>query len=191
MMELQTCRLRTERTGMIAGRISGKMAGAIVSAVLLGMSAAAVALDSPMPRATPQQNTQNGAGQQQGQQQPCPAQKGQSNSSKQANGAGKSSGNSSSGANAKPCNNKPAPLFGGALSIKQSHQSTDSTALGFNGVDPNGQVQKAFVDASPSSDSQQKAQDMTSYRPSAAELAKFQHDGGLPVATPPPNPGQQ
>jgi len=126
--------------------------------------------------------------QQQSQQKPCPKGQSGSNNQNKSSGnnssSGSSSGNGSSGSKNDPCakqGNKPAPLFGGSLGIKTSHQSTDSTALGFNGVDPNGQVQQAFLNASPSDSALQKAQAMASYAPSAADLASFEHSGGLTV----------
>ena len=127
--------------------------------------------------------------QQQGQQ-PCPAkgqqkngQTGQPNQQNNANGNGSNNGQQNKNCN----NNQPAPLFGGALTIKKSSQSTDSTALGFNGLDPNGQVQSAFLNASPSGDSEQKAQAMTNYRPTLVDLAVFQKTGGLTQASPTTN----
>ncbi|HEY5381646.1 MAG TPA: hypothetical protein VIJ65_05285 [Acidobacteriaceae bacterium] len=129
---------------------------------------------------SPQQGSQPGS-------QPC-----KTGQTKQ--GANGSSSNKANGANngcgAKPAK-KPAPLFGGSLSIKKSTQSTDSTALGFNGVDPNGQVQQALLNASPGPDSQKKVQAMASYRPSAAELAEFQREGGLTSSSPVVKPGQE
>src|SRR5947209_8231776 len=50
---------------------------------------------------------------------------------------------------AKPttANDKPQPLFGGSLNLKSSRQSKDTATLGFNGLDPNGQVQKAALNS--------------------------------------------
>jgi hypothetical protein len=135
--------------------------------------------------ALPQQSSQ-----QTGQQKPCPS-NGKSGTSSQSktsaggsgtgNGTGNGSSKNSNGSGNDPCKpaNKPAPLFGGSLGIKTSHQSTDSTALGFNGVDPNGQVQQAFLNATPSDTAVQKAQAMAYYSPSAADLASFERSGGL------------
>jgi hypothetical protein len=83
-------------------------------------------------------------------------------------------------------NDKPAPLFGGSLTIKKSRQTTDNAALGFNGVDPNGQVQQAFLSASPSEDNARKAQALATYKPTAAELAAFEKEGGLSQNAPAP-----
>ena len=124
-----------------------------------------------------QQNSQPG------QQQNCPAQgtqnngqQGQQSQEGQQNGANNGQNNN--------CN-QPAPLFGGALSIKKSNQTTDSAALGFNGVDPNGQVQQAFLNSAPSADSEKKAEAMAAYRPTPAALVTFEKDGGLPQSATP------
>ena len=113
------------------------------------------------------------------QQQPPPGQQGTGAAGNGANGNGNAAG-CSGGAN----NNKPAPLFCGSLRITKAKQTGDNTALGFNGVDPNGQVQKAALSATATADSARKALGMTAYRPSPVELAGFQKDGGLTLVTP-------
>ncbi|HXM96768.1 MAG TPA: hypothetical protein VOA64_21315 [Candidatus Dormibacteraeota bacterium] len=80
---------------------------------------------------------------------------------------------------------KPAPLFGGTLNLKSSRQTKDSSALGFNGVDPNGQVQKSFLSAAPTGADAAKAQQVAVYKVDQAELAAFIADGHLnPKAAP-------
>jgi hypothetical protein len=120
-------------------------------------------------------------------QQPCPAQNGQNGQQPQAqqppqqqNGQAQPNPN---------CSQQPAPLFGGSMSIKKSNQSTDAAALGFNGVDPNGQVQQAFMNAQPTPQSMAKAQAMAGYRPAAADLAAFEQSGGLTQGAPPATTG--
>lgn len=82
-------------------------------------------------------------------------------------------------------NGKPAPLFGGNVNLKSSRQTKDSASLGFNGVDPNGQVAKSFLTASPTSADAAKAQSVATYKADPAELAKFIQDGNLnPNAAP-------
>ena len=159
----------------------------------LGGALAAVLCVAPEASAMLPAPQQQGAQNSNGQQQPCPPQQGKSGAANKSNGnsgsAGNGAGNGKGGPNSAPCNNnKPAPLFGGALTLKKSHQSTDSTALGFNGVDPNGQVQQAFLNASPSSTAEQKAQAMAGYRPSPAALTAFQQQGGLTQNSTPPVP---
>jgi hypothetical protein len=80
---------------------------------------------------------------------------------------------------------KPTPLFGGTIGIKSSRQTKDSATLGFNGVDPNGQVQKAMLSAAATPTDAMKAQQMTQLSITPADLAQFLQDGGLnPEAAP-------
>jgi hypothetical protein len=139
---------------------------------------------------------QHGAAQQQsgqqpsGQQQPGQQPSGQQQQQSGQQGAGAASSNSPNGnGNASGCsgganNSKPAPLFCGSLRITKGRQTGDNTALGFNGVDPNGQVQKAALGATATADSMKKVLGMAVYRPSPVELAGFQKDGGLTLVTP-------
>jgi hypothetical protein len=131
--------------------------------------------------AAQQQPSQQPSGQQQpGQQQQQPGQPGAgAANSNSPNGNGNAAG-CSGGAN----NNKPAPLFCGSLRITKGRQTGDNTALGFNGVDPNGQVQKAALNATATADSTKKVLGMAAYRPSPVELTGFQKDGGLTLVTP-------
>jgi len=85
----------------------------------------------------------------------------------------------------KQGDNKPAPLFGGTLDLKSSRQTKDSATLGFNGVDPNGQVQKSFLSASASGTDNDKAAQIAGYKVSDADLAQFIQDGGLNRVPPP------
>ena len=81
--------------------------------------------------------------------------------------------------------NKPAPLFGGTVGLKSSRQTKDSASLGFNGVDPNGQVAKSFLTASATGADVAKAQTVGTYKVDATELNKFIQDGNLnPNAAP-------
>lgn len=81
--------------------------------------------------------------------------------------------------------NKPSPLFGGTVGLKSSRQTKDSASLGFNGVDPNGQVAKSFLTASATGADVAKAQAVGTYKVDSAELKKFIQDGDLnPNAAP-------
>jgi len=120
-----------------------------------------------------------------GQQKSCPPPSSQSSSPPSSQPGTTASKNCPADPNA---GNKPTPLFSGSLTIKKSQQTSDNTALGFNGVDSNGQVQQAFLSAAPSSDSTQKTQAMDKYRPSPADIAAFEKDGGLPSAAPAQTP---
>lgn len=131
-------------------------------------------------------------GQEQGQQQQTDQQKKKNqNKNSQANGANNSS-DSNAGANSQPANSgnsanaggKPAPLFGGTLTLKSSRQTKDSATMGFNGVDPNGQVQQAFLNASPSPDDMAKAQLVAQYQVNAADLSAFLQQGDLSASAP-------
>jgi hypothetical protein len=161
----------------ILRRARQKHLGVMAAIVWLALAAgAAVGRDGG------QQNQQSG---QQKNGQPCPAQSGQNGQNGQQQQQGsqpQQNGQAQPNAN---CNQQPAPLFGGSMSIKKSNQSTDSAALGFNGVDPNGQVQQAFLNAQPTPQSLAKAQAMAAYRPAPADLTAFEQAGGLtPSATP-------
>ena len=77
---------------------------------------------------------------------------------------------------------KPAeqePLFGGKLGLKSSHHTSDSASLGFNGIGPDGQVEKKFMDANATSEDQAKAQKVAAYKVSDAELKAFLEEGRL------------
>jgi hypothetical protein len=73
----------------------------------------------------------------------------------------------------------PKPLFGGQINLKSSRQSKDTATLGFNGLDPNGQVQKAFLNAAPTAADVAKAQQLTKTGVTKDELAFFVQEGGL------------
>lgn len=86
-------------------------------------------------------------------------------------------------------NDKPAPLFGGSLNLKSSRQTKDSATMGFNGVDPNGQVQKSFLSATASTTDRSKALQIAGYKVDPQELAQFIQDAELnPAAAVPPAP---
>jgi hypothetical protein len=88
---------------------------------------------------------------------------------------------------AKPAaaNDKPQPLFGGSLNLKSSRQSKDTATLGFNGLDPNGQVQKAALTSPAGPGDTLKAADVSRYHVDASDLSAFLQDGKLnPQAAP-------
>jgi len=85
----------------------------------------------------------------------------------------------------QPNGDKPTPLFGGTIGLKSSRQTKDSATLGFNGVDPNGQVQKAMLTAAATPVDAMKAQQVAQIAVTPADLAQFLQDGGLnPDAAP-------
>ena len=127
------------------------------------------------------------------------AKKGQDTSQgAQGNAQGTAQPANSSGGNANPPpasqpagkpagNDKPAPLFGGSLNLKSSRQTKDSATMGFNGVDPNGQVQKNFLSAAANNTDRSKAQQVASYKVDPQDLAQFIQDAELnPTAAAPP-----
>ncbi len=78
-----------------------------------------------------------------------------------------------------PTDNAPKPLFGGQMNLKSSRQSKDTATLGFNGLDPNGQVQKGFLAAAPTSADIAKAQQLTRTGVNQTDLTAFLQEGGL------------
>ena len=80
---------------------------------------------------------------------------------------------------------KPTPLFGGSIGLKSSRQTKDSATLGFNGVDPNGQVQKSFLSAAVTPNDALLAQQLGQSAVAPSDLVQFIQDGGLnPDAAP-------
>ena len=88
---------------------------------------------------------------------------------------------------AKPtaANDKPQPLFGGSLNLKSSRQSKDTATLGFNGLDPNGQVQKAALNSPAGPGDTLKAEEVARYHVESSDMSAFLQDGKLnPQAAP-------
>ena len=125
-----------------------------------------------------QQNQQGKKGQQAGNQQQGNQQQGNqqnNNPPQQGNPQGQQQNNS----------DKPTPLFGGTIGLKSSRQTKDSATLGFNGVDHNGQVQKAMLSSAVSPADAAKAQQLAQTSVAPADLVQFLQDGGLnPNAAP-------
>jgi hypothetical protein len=113
--------------------------------------------------------------QQQGQQSNSGQQPGQQG---QAGQPGQPNGNPPPG-NQPSTGDKPTPLFGGSIGLKSSRQTKDSATLGFNGVDPNGQVQKSFLSAAVTPMDAMKAQQVAQTTVAPADLVQFLQDGGL------------
>jgi hypothetical protein len=154
--------------------------GALVFASMLAGSGYTVSLSlqqqqnnsGQQPNQQGQQNQKDKKGQQGGNQQQANQ---QNNPPQQGNPQG------------QPQNNgdKPTPLFGGSIGLKSSRQTKDSATLGFNGVDPNGQVQKAMLSAAASPADAMKAQQLAQTTVAPADLVQFLQDGGLnPNAAP-------
>ncbi|MBZ5600102.1 MAG: hypothetical protein LAN83_17485 [Acidobacteriia bacterium] len=104
---------------------------------------------------------------------------------KKAPKAGNAPATTTPASNPPPPPPKPKPLFGGSLTLKSSRQSKDATTLGFNGLDPNGQVQKAVLDANPTPQDTAEAQQLAAYQVNPAQLDSFIKSGNLNESAPP------
>src|SRR5438045_9709761 len=76
-------------------------------------------------------------------------------------------------------NSQPAPLFQGQSNLKSSRQGKDATVLGFNGIGPNGQVEKKMLDAGATSDDEQKAAKLAGYTVKSADVNASAEQGNL------------
>jgi hypothetical protein len=74
---------------------------------------------------------------------------------------------------------QPAPLFKGQSNLKSSRQGKDVAVMGFNGIGPNGQVEKKMLEASANTDDEQKAAKMSTYTVSSADVTAFAQEGKL------------
>ncbi len=80
------------------------------------------------------------------------------------------------------------PLFKGKLGLKSSSQSKDQATLGFNGIGPDGKVQQAALEASPTGEDLLKAKQLSTYSVDSGELDYFLEEGKL--KPPPAKQGQ-
>jgi len=76
-------------------------------------------------------------------------------------------------------NTQPAPLFQGQSNLKSSRRGKDATVLGFNGIGPNGQVEKKMLESNATSEDEQKAAKLASYTVNSAEVNAFAEQGNL------------
>jgi hypothetical protein len=74
---------------------------------------------------------------------------------------------------------QPAPLFAGKGGLKSSRQGKDSATLGFSGVGPNGEIEQAVLNASPSGTDMQKAYEMGNRKVGPDALELFIMEGQL------------
>jgi len=63
--------------------------------------------------------------------------------------------------------------------LKSSRQTKDSATLGFNGVNPDGTVQKAMLSAAVTPAAAIDAQKVAQINVTPADLVQFLQDGGL------------
>jgi hypothetical protein len=165
-------------------------AGAVLLAGVLSGPGIGITLALPQQ----QQSQQDTSGQQQGQQNKDSKKKkgdpqsGNTNSAAPNQNANQNTApppNNPPPSNNPPGGDKPTPLFGGTIGLKSSRQTKDSATLGFNGVDPNGQVQKAMLSGAATPADALKAQQLTQITVTPADLVQFLQDGGLnPDAAP-------
>lgn len=73
----------------------------------------------------------------------------------------------------------PVPLFTGKLGVKSSTNTKESAVLGFNGIDPSGQVDAKMLSANPTDTDHAKVLAMADRVPAPADLKIFLHEGGL------------
>ncbi len=85
----------------------------------------------------------------------------------------------------KKAGDQPKPLFEGKLGVKSSRQTKDSAGLGFNGLDPEGKIEKAALESSPTEEDAVRAKALASLKPTDSELKQFLDEGHL-TAPPPP-----
>ena len=69
--------------------------------------------------------------------------------------------------------------FGGTLTTKSSKKTTDTATLGFKGVGPDGQVDTAKLNESPTGDDERIAQLMSGVKTNPEEAKTFIDDGKL------------
>ena len=78
-----------------------------------------------------------------------------------------------------PKKDEPAPLFGGVLGTRSSQKTKESATLGFNGIDPSGNVDQKMLGTSATAEHQAKVKKMAEDSPNPADLQAFILDGGL------------
>ena len=73
----------------------------------------------------------------------------------------------------------PTPLFEGKSGLKSSRQGKETATAGFNGVNPNGEIQKTVLAASPTAEDQAHVNAMSALSANPAELTAFAKEGSL------------
>ncbi len=73
----------------------------------------------------------------------------------------------------------PAPLFEGKSTLKSSRQGKETVTAGFNGVNPDGEIQKTVLAANPTGDDQAHVATMSAFSVDPAELTAFEKEGNL------------
>jgi hypothetical protein len=87
---------------------------------------------------------------------------------------------------AKKDDNAPKNIMGGkSLGLKSSRQEKDSATMGFNGLDPQGKVEKSMLKAYATRYDIVDAKSLVAYNPVPKELDQFVQQGQLKPAPPP------
>jgi len=73
----------------------------------------------------------------------------------------------------------PAPLFEGKSTLKSSRQGKETATAGFNGVNPDGEIQKTVLAAAPTAQDQAHVSAMSATSVDPVELAAFTKEGNL------------
>ncbi len=74
---------------------------------------------------------------------------------------------------------QPAPLFQGKSNLKSSRQTKDTATAGFNGIGPNGEVDKKLLAAAADGDDQNKAEMIANMHFKRSEVDAFVTQGNL------------
>ncbi len=74
---------------------------------------------------------------------------------------------------------KPKPLFSKPITARSSQQKKDTTSLGFNGLDPQGKVEKALLESDPTPADEAQVQKLAERKVDGAALKKVLDDGHL------------
>jgi hypothetical protein len=78
----------------------------------------------------------------------------------------------------------PRDIMGGKrLGLKSSRQEKDSATMGFNGLDPQGKVEKSMLSASVTNANLVDAKSLVAFAPVQKELDAFVQQGNLKPAT--------
>jgi hypothetical protein len=78
----------------------------------------------------------------------------------------------------------PRDIMGGkSLGLKSSRQEKDSATMGFNGLDPQGKVEKSMLSASVTNANLVDAKSLVAFVPVQKELDAFVQQGNLKPAT--------
>lgn len=171
-------------------KIQTRAGAVLLTSVLAGtVYSATLTLPQQPPQPQQQDNSAQQKGKQDDKKKKPNAQSGNANNPQQTQSATPPPSNPPPGnpppSGNQPGGDKPTPLFGGTIGLKSSRQTKDSATLGFNGVDPNGQVQKSMLTASTTAFDAARAQQVAQIKVAPADLVQFIQDGGLtPDAAP-------